>query len=140
MIKSLPTTFSNFQLKDIEGQPILENIDYRLEMYDYDEDVLDMHDFKLYATYYKNQVDVMVVQCSIIDGISYLVRENRYLHIADGEDNLSFTNQIPAKHQRLQFQGTEKNTFKTVQWNQYNYLTAFMATQLYRASITSRKG
>ncbi|KAG2179425.1 hypothetical protein INT44_006271 [Umbelopsis vinacea] len=141
IIKPLPTTFSDFQLKDIEGQPILENIDYRLEMYDTDEDVLDMYDSEIYATYYKNQVDAMVVQCSIIDGISYLVRKNRYLHIANGEDTMSFTNQIPAKHQRLQFLATEKNTFKTVQWNQFNYLTAFIATTNYtQLALQAGKG
>ncbi|KAI9286247.1 hypothetical protein BC943DRAFT_379503 [Umbelopsis sp. AD052] len=129
-IKPLPR-LSDFQLKDIEGQPILENTDYRLEMYDYDEDVLDMHDFKLYATYHVNLVKMIVVQCSIIDGVHYLVRENRYLHIADGRDNMTFTDQIPAKHQRLQFQVTEKNTFKTVQWNQLNYLTAEMVLSNY---------
>ncbi|KAI8578854.1 hypothetical protein K450DRAFT_244842 [Umbelopsis ramanniana AG] len=130
-INPLPK-FSDFQLKDIEGQPVLENTDYRLEMYDYDEEVLDMHDSKLYATYYRNATGMMVVQCSIIDGIYYLVRKNRYLHSAeDYKYTVSFTDQIPVKHQRLQFQVTEKNTLKIVQWNQLNYLTACSVTSNY---------
>jgi hypothetical protein len=129
-IKPLPR-FSDFHLKDIEGQPVLENTDYHLEMCDQDEDVLGMHDAKLYATYYRNRTDPIVVQCYIIDGIFYLVRKNKYLHVADGRDKMSFTDQFPIKHQRLQFQVTNKNTFKTVQWNQLNYLTTFSPTTNY---------
>ncbi|CAO3696540.1 unnamed protein product [Umbelopsis ramanniana] len=124
LIKPLPR-FSDFQLKDIEGHPVLENTDYRLEMYDYDEDVLQMHYAKLAATYYKVRVDIIVVQCCIVDGVYYLVRRSKYLHVTDGRVEMSFTDQIPIKHQRLQFQVTERNTFKTVQWNQRNYLTSF---------------
>jgi hypothetical protein len=46
--------FSDFRLKDIEGQPVLENTDYRLEMYDHDENVLDMHNAKL--NFYMNRL------------------------------------------------------------------------------------
>ncbi|KAI9286243.1 hypothetical protein BC943DRAFT_336527 [Umbelopsis sp. AD052] len=138
-IKPLPR-LSDFQLKDIEGQPILENTDYRLEMYDYDEGILEMHGSKLYATDYVNRRDMMVVQCSIIDGVYYLVRKNRYLHIADGRDNMSFTDKIPAKHQRLQFLVTEKNTFKPTQWNQLNYLTAWGVTSYTHLVLQAGKG
>jgi hypothetical protein len=131
--------FSDFHLKDIEGQPVLENTNYRLEMYDYDEDVLDMYDAKLYATYYSNRTDPIVVQCYITDGIFYLVRKNKYLHVADGRVNMSFTDQFPIKHQRLQFQVTNKNTFKTVQWNQLNYLTALGLTSNY-TDLTLEEG
>lgn len=127
LIKPLPR-FSDFQLKDIEGQPVVQNTDYRLEMYDYDESVLMMHDAKLAATYQRNRVEIIVVQCCIVDGVYYLVRKSRFLHVAHGRDSISFTDQIPIKQQRVQFQVTERNTLKIVQWNQVNYLTANMVT------------
>lgn len=45
---------NNFQLVDIEGHPVEEQKDYYLNMFDKDEDVLDIYDEKIYATYYKN--------------------------------------------------------------------------------------
>jgi hypothetical protein len=130
LIKPLPRS-SDFQLKDIEGQPVQENTDYRLEMYDFDEDVLMMHNTKLAATYHINRRCRIVVQCSIIDGIYYLLQNNKYLNVVDGSNEMSFTDRVPSKHQILQFQVTERNTFKTVQWNQINYLTATMITSNY---------
>ncbi|KAJ2961630.1 hypothetical protein NQZ79_g3164 [Umbelopsis isabellina] len=120
-----------FQLVDIKGYPVKENIFYHLEMYDIDQDVLDLHNDELYATYYVNKVHKVVVQCSMVDGIHYLVCKNKYLHVADCSDHISLTDHIPEKQQRLQFQVTDNNTFKVFRWNQRIHLISMMATTNY---------
>ncbi|KAG2185081.1 hypothetical protein INT43_000994 [Umbelopsis isabellina] len=120
-----------FQLVDIEGYPVEANTEYHLEMYDYDEDVLNLHDDKLYATYCYNSVDKIVVQCSMVDGIYILACKNKYLHVADCSDDIRLTARIPERHQRLQFQVTENNTFKVFRWGQRYYLIPMMVTSNY---------
>ncbi|CAM0141848.1 hypothetical protein VKS41_004452 [Umbelopsis sp. WA50703] len=126
-----PKRTVSFQLMDIEGHPVEENTEYQLEMYDIDEDILQLYDAKLYATYYANCSDSLIVQCSIIDGIYYLTHDNKYFHVADDSDEISLTDQLPSKEQRLEFEVTERNTFKTVQWNRNLYLTFELITSNY---------
>ncbi|KAI8578855.1 hypothetical protein K450DRAFT_281340 [Umbelopsis ramanniana AG] len=120
--KPLPRNSSDFHLKDIEGHTVEENTDYYLEIYDHDDDVLDMYEDELWSRYYEYQIEQTIVQCSIVNGIHYLVYGNKYLHVADESNAITLSNQVPYQHQRLQFQFTENNTFRTVQWNQCIFL------------------
>jgi hypothetical protein len=129
-IKTLPRV-SNFHLRDIEGRSLETNTDYRLELYDNDQDILYLYKDKLSATYYLNakKVDKVVVQYSVIDGIHYLTCKNKYMYAAD--NGIQFTDQRPRKNQRLQFQVTENNSFIMVQWNQRNCLELEVITCSY---------
>ncbi|KAI9286246.1 hypothetical protein BC943DRAFT_359416 [Umbelopsis sp. AD052] len=122
LIKSLPSKSSNFHLKDIEGNTVKENVDYYLEIYDQDDDILDMYQDELWSRWYENQTEQIIVQYSIVNGIHYLVYNNKYLHVADGTIGVTLSDQVPYQHQRLQFQVTEDNTFRTVQWDQRLFL------------------
>ncbi|KAG2177796.1 hypothetical protein INT43_003043 [Umbelopsis isabellina] len=121
------TRGANFQLLDIEGNPVEQKIDYCLEMWGVDEDVLNVSDV-LYATEYQDNIDKMIVQCLIINGIHYLVSNNKYFQAAVDDDErqgqILLSTKLPKKVQRLQFQVTQFNTFKVVQWNQRTYLHA----------------
>ncbi|CAO3693199.1 unnamed protein product [Umbelopsis ramanniana] len=91
-LPKLPT----FKLMDIEGNPVEENTNYQLEMYDQDMDILSFsHDGKLYATACENQLKPLVVKYSIIDGIHYLTYKNKYLHVADESAEISLTDKLP---------------------------------------------
>jgi hypothetical protein len=113
---------SNFPLKDIEGHTLEENTDYCLELYDADSDILRFMDNQLSSTHYLNQVKQVIVQYSIVNGIHHLVFENKYLHVADGDDEITLTGQPPDQHHSLEFQMTEENTFFIVRWGQSKFL------------------
>lgn len=129
--KLLPRV-SNFHLRDIEGRPVETNAGYHLELYDEDRAVLDFYEDQLCATHSLNAmtVDKVVVQYSIVDGIHYLTWKNQFMRVAhaDAFNGIQFTDQMPGKHQRLQFQVTENNTFIMVQWNQLNCLVLEVVT------------
>ncbi|KAI9289204.1 hypothetical protein BC943DRAFT_357169 [Umbelopsis sp. AD052] len=114
--------FLNSQLLDIEGHPVEEHTEYQLEMCDQDMDILSFFDGKLTGTAFVNQVEILAVKYYIVDGIHYLTYDNKYLHVADGNDEISLTDQLPRKHQRLQFVLTERNTFTIFKWNQRVFL------------------
>ncbi|KAI8578856.1 hypothetical protein K450DRAFT_288875 [Umbelopsis ramanniana AG] len=131
LIKPLPRKSSNFHLKDIEGHIVEENTDYYLELYDKDSDVLKIWDNLLHSGYYLSRTERIIVQCSIVNGIHYLVYKNKYLHVADGSDEITFTDQLPDRHQRLQFQVTEDNAFLILKWDQCNFLILEVITCSY---------
>ncbi|KAG2180383.1 hypothetical protein INT44_003385 [Umbelopsis vinacea] len=108
----------NFILLDIEGNPVEENTEYHLGMCDFDDGFLDFSDGKLSRSSFDNKVEILAVKYSIVHGIHYLTYNNKYLHVADGIDEISLTDQLPKKHQRLQFIVTERNTFMIFKWNQ----------------------
>lgn len=99
-IEPLPR-FPDFHLKDIEGHTVEENTDYSLELYDMDSDVLLFIDDRLSSTYYLNQDEQVIVRYSIVNGIHYLLYEKKYLHVADGQDEITLTDQPPDQHHRL---------------------------------------
>lgn len=132
-IKPLPEV-SNFHLRDIEGRPVEANTDYDLELYDEDHDILNAFEDQLRATYYLNahNENEVVVRYSIVDGVHYLTWKNKYMHAAgDGRHGIQLSDQLSRKHQRLQFQVTENNTFIMVQWNQRNCLLLELLTCSY---------
>ena len=98
-------------------------------MFNNDEDLLGIRDNKIYGTYYKNIENNLVVQCSIKDNIYYLMCNNKYMYV-NGID-IGLSDELPAKHQRLQFHYTADNTFKVVQWDQNIYLTLKLITSNY---------
>ncbi|KAI9286249.1 hypothetical protein BC943DRAFT_359419 [Umbelopsis sp. AD052] len=122
LIKSLRSKSSNFHLKDIEGNTVEENVDYYLEIYDQDNDILDMYEDQIWSRWYEFPTKQIIVQYSIVNGIHYFVYNNKYLHVADGTIVVTLSDQVPYQHQRLQFQVTEDNTFRTVQWDQRLFL------------------
>ncbi|KAJ2962538.1 hypothetical protein NQZ79_g2293 [Umbelopsis isabellina] len=126
------TRAANFQLLDIEGNPVEQNVDYCLEMYNMDDDILKFVFNYLSATMYHNYIEELIVQCSIINGIYYLVYKNKYfLSVGEGDEGegrIFLSTELPKKDQRLQFHVTENNTFKTVQWNKHIYLSYEMIT------------
>lgn len=122
---------SDFHLKDIEGHTVEENTDYCLELYDADSDILRFIDNRLSSTYYLNQDKQVIVQYSIVNGIHHLVFENKYLHVADGDDEITLTDQPPDQHHRLQFLVTEENTFQIIRWGQSKYLQLEVITYSY---------
>ncbi|CAO3693205.1 unnamed protein product [Umbelopsis ramanniana] len=119
-----PPRLPTFTLTDIEGNPVEENTEYQLEMFDRDMDILRFCDDKLSATACDNLVKPVVVKYSIVAGIHYLTYENKYLHVADGSAQISLTDKLPSKHQRLYFAFTEENenAFVIFNWNQFVYL------------------
>ncbi|KAG2180384.1 hypothetical protein INT44_003386 [Umbelopsis vinacea] len=131
-LKPLPKD-PNFTLLDIEGNPVEEQTEYQLEMYDQDMDILNFFDDKLSGTAFENQVEILAVKFSIVDGIHHLTYDNKYLHVADGNDEISLTDQLPRKHQRLQFVLTEHNTFIIFKWNQRVCLEIETFTNSYSA-------
>ncbi|CAO3693196.1 unnamed protein product [Umbelopsis ramanniana] len=91
-LPKLPT----FKLMDIEGNPVEENTEYQLEMYDQDMDLLNFYnDGELSATARDNLEKPLVVKYSIIDGIHYLTYKNKYLHVADESSEISLTDKLP---------------------------------------------
>ncbi|KAG2172283.1 hypothetical protein INT43_004824 [Umbelopsis isabellina] len=79
-----------FRLVDIEGNPIEEDVDYILEMYDQLEEVLKLSDLMDYET----------------------CEENQYI----GED-VGFQDDLPDQKKRLRFYVTENNTFTIAKWS-----------------------
>ncbi|KAI8582055.1 hypothetical protein K450DRAFT_285315 [Umbelopsis ramanniana AG] len=139
MLTPIPKNPS-FKLFDIEGNSAEENREYQLEMYDQDMDALNFFDGKISATTYYNQVEVLVVKYSIVDGIHYLTYDNKYLHVADGSDEISLTDQIPNKHQRLYFVPTEDNAFIVFKWNSITFLTLEVFTNSYSSCSFKEEG
>jgi hypothetical protein len=116
----------NFNLMDIEGNPVEENTEYQLEMYDQDMDILEFAETgELFATPCDKQVKPLVVKYSIIDGIHYLTHNNKYLCVADMDWGYSIgvTDQLPSKQQRMFFTITQNNTFVALKWNRRVLLT-----------------
>ncbi|KAI8574891.1 hypothetical protein K450DRAFT_264164 [Umbelopsis ramanniana AG] len=132
--------FKLIKVFDIEGNPVEEKTEYQLEMYDQDMDILNFYDGKLYGTAHDNQVEVLVVKFSIVDDIHYLMYKNKYLHVADGSDEISLTDRLPTKQQRLLFIPTEDNTFLIFKWTSPVYLTFETLTNRYSAVRFEEEG
>jgi hypothetical protein len=118
----------NFRLVDNQGNPVKEDTDYLLQMYDQPEDVLKDGDYAsiFYATYRLNRSSKIVVRFCIIDGIHYLTYNGKFLQAVEDMDEFGYTEEeeIPEKEQRLEFHVTENNTFKTVKWDNTIWLTS----------------
>ncbi|KAI9289203.1 hypothetical protein BC943DRAFT_334494 [Umbelopsis sp. AD052] len=68
----------NFTLLDIEGNPVEEHTEYQLEMYDQDMDILNFFDGKLSGTAFENQVEILAVKYSIVDGSARNEKANNF--------------------------------------------------------------
>lgn len=125
----------NFRLVDIQGNPMEEDTDYLLQMYDQPEDVLKEGEFAdlIYATYRLNRASKMIVRYCIMDGVHYLTYNGKYLTVSDrGEFGyMEEEGQVPEKESRLEFHVTDNNTFKTVQWDETVWLTTKKETLNY---------
>jgi hypothetical protein len=128
-----PPRYPNFKLLDIEGNPVEENTDYQLELYDQDMDILNFCNGTLSATACDNQVETLVINHSIVDGIHYLTYNNKYLYVADGSNEINLADQLPSKQQRLQFGVTEDNTLIIFKWNRFVFLKFETFTNSYSA-------
>lgn len=117
---------SDFRLRDIEGNPVEENIDYYIGLYEHPETILRIdRSSKLYVNiltpYRLKNATRMVVRYTVKNGIHYLTHESRFLS-AIAQD-IKLKDEEPAKDQRLEFHATEGNTFKIVKWNKHIWLT-----------------
>ncbi|KAI8576310.1 hypothetical protein K450DRAFT_283609 [Umbelopsis ramanniana AG] len=117
----------NFRLVDIQGNPVEEDTDYLLQMYDQPEDVIKDGDYGsiFYATYRLNRSEKIVVRFCIIDGIHYLTYNGKFLQADDTNgDEIGYTEEeeVPEKNYRLEFHVTENNTFKTAKWDKNIWL------------------
>ncbi|KAG2188658.1 hypothetical protein INT44_001413 [Umbelopsis vinacea] len=119
----------NFRLVDIQGNPVEEDTDYILQLYDQPEDVIKDGDYgsMFYATYRLNRSEKIIVRYCIVDGIHYLTYHGKFLHADDTHgDELGYMEEeekVPEKKNRVEFHVTENNTFKTAKWDTNIWLT-----------------
>ncbi|KAJ2961631.1 hypothetical protein NQZ79_g3165 [Umbelopsis isabellina] len=128
---------ANFRLTDIAGNPVEENIDYYLQLYNEPEDVLKIRNYSntFYATYRLNRSEKIIVRYIARDAIHYLTYKNQILQGVCSQDEIGFDKELPGKNGRLKFHVTENNTFKIVQWDDDIWLT-FEKHTLCNSSIT----
>ncbi|KAI9280908.1 hypothetical protein BC943DRAFT_371525 [Umbelopsis sp. AD052] len=114
---------------DIQGNPVEEDTDYILQLYDQPEDVIKDGDYgsMFYATYRLNRSEKIIVRYCIVDGIHYLTYHGKFLHADDTHgDELGYMEEeekVPEKKNRVEFHVTENNTFKTAKWDTNIWLT-----------------
>ncbi|KAJ1913284.1 hypothetical protein H4219_005277 [Mycoemilia scoparia] len=124
----------NFILKDTHGKPVVEGKSYDLkiakdssddvddedeEYVRLDHDAISVLDDLLHGTVLEYDLPV---NCEIIDGITYLKHDGKYLYASDYEgDQIRVKESLPLKHERLQFHIFDDNTFAITMWGKDIY-------------------
>lgn len=110
-----------------DGNSVKDKGDYYLRMQSKNGVVRASNDI-LYAQK-STQNDHFIVKCSVVDGIYYLMHDNKY--IQSDEIDLSLNSTIPKKSQRLRFRMTSFNTFTITPWNSSTCLRMYMTSPRY---------
>ncbi|KAJ1914192.1 hypothetical protein H4219_004897 [Mycoemilia scoparia] len=124
----------NFILKDTHGKPVVEGKSYDLKIAKdssddvdngdeedgrLDHDAISVFDDLLHGTVLEYDLPV---NCEIIDGITYLKHDGKYLYASDYEGyQIRVKETLPLKHERLQFHIFDDNTFAITMWDKDIY-------------------
>ena len=118
---------SSFLFLSKDGNSVKDKGNYYLRMQS-KNGVVRANNNILYAQK-STQNDHFIVKCSVIDGIYYLMHDDKY--IQSDEIDLSLNSTIPKKSQRLRFHMTSFNTFAITGWNNSTCLRMYMTSPRY---------